>query len=412
MNSTNIDFSLFLRPQVTVRPTSLKTEYRWDYASALMFARSISNEETHIIERKFTYFANPHPSISNKDMESILFAIGHEHEEHAETRSVCITLTTPIIVDRGDKNTSVTITSLQIKGIVFNSNQLTDGYGGAGWPREIYHSNSAGQLGAYLAPKDCAIGCCLTAEALNEYLMATSCWELLETTEIQSVYPIGWGIFDIASKAPQKYGFVVLGLPSLIPGREQVYLNTATRAVRDGDLESFMKLITLRGNAMHELNSRGIVSPGRHFGNFSLDLSGKAFLHDLGPTPSLIYEHLQSDDQYAAETFSQLIYSITPRKVCIPVPPEYSHARTVLTHNYHQFLHKTLLAYYRTNEVEAFNANEVQDAFFDVLSRPISESKKPFAGFHLRMVRLWLSSNPSIINRTSFTSRYAIKARK
>jgi hypothetical protein len=264
-------------------------------------------------------------------------------------------------------------------------------YGGAGWPREYFFGGRNGMVCRYEALKENAVGYCSLQEAVSEFLMCRELKARLNSATTETPFPVGWGKFHKTDDQGSKYGFVIMGHPDLIPGRERVYLEAVDELAQTDNFDAVGHLLTLRAQSMREVNQAGVTIHGRHFGNFSLTASGKSYMHDLGNPTSLIRENMHSDEQFLAETFAELAYAVTPRKIVVPVPgPDSPYRNTIMKH-LDTFTETFLKSYYQDDAIGTHvKFEDFEETFFASLHKPLTELKTATALLHCNTVRKWL----------------------
>jgi hypothetical protein len=250
--------------------------------------------------RKAELFYNESVGISPEDRGRIESVLGRNFDEKPETRSLWLPLNEPI--DACNLPFGKGISCIQIKGVVFDASNSPTSYGGVGWPREAFFADRSGILQRHASANDDAMGRCSTEEAVNEYLMCARTAQYFEPEGIYVPFPVGWGTFQVPGDTKDDFGFVILGLPDLIPGREAVYLNAAEELQNTHDFSRMGRLLCLRSDAMRTANKNGFVVPYRHFGNISLTTDNGLFMHDMGTQHSLFEESFSSRRQLPRES--------------------------------------------------------------------------------------------------------------
>lgn len=377
-------FTQSMRPSIK-KPSSRMSFHQIDFDRMQSFAESHFVKHMVAGEREFDLFLDPSYSLGEMDLIRLKSEIGRNHIEDPETRSTWMKLMQPF----EDTVQNFVVTELQIKGIVFNEKSGTKEYRGDGWIPEIFFSNDKGEICRLEINEPSAQGKCSIIEGYFEFLLCRAAAESLKgSTKVPTA--IGWGKFKENSE-DSPYGFVVLGLPKLIEGREKLYLEAIDQCASTGNVDSLERIFKMRSSCMRDLHSNGILASGRHFGNFSILLENpnEGFIHDLGGAGSCLRWHLLSHEQYCAEVFCQLIYAFTPRKICVPVPSENHVARTTLMQHYDHLLGIGLKEYYQSEEVEQFTLEDLEHAFFDALEKPLQNSLADFATFHISKTKNW-----------------------
>lgn len=93
-------------------------------------------------------------------------------------------------------------------------------------PREYYFGDREGRIRRHEALKEDAVGHCLLKEAVKEFNMCRKLRKRLIAGDTEVPYPIGWGRCEIPAGANgMEFGFVILGHPELVPGREKQFIN-------------------------------------------------------------------------------------------------------------------------------------------------------------------------------------------
>ena len=382
-------FEKSLRPPYAKPSFPLIPEINWHLPEQIGIAMEKTQEIGISGDRKGMLYLNQDMSVGKQDLGKLVYILSGNQAQDAETRSLWIDLEQTI--ENPLRRDGLTVSSIQMKGVVFDECQELSPYSGAGWPREIYFSDRRGLTQRFDAPTEGAVGHCLLREAVNEYSVCLRTNRLLEGTDIHVPTPIGWGTFEF-TRSPTRYGFVLLGLPELLQGRGSAYLSVAERLAVSRDFTEMDLLLRQRARSIRMLNRNGLVSPGRHFGNMSFTPDGHIFVHDLGPPHSVFHNHLHSDEQYVAEAFCQLAYAMTPRKVIVPVPPPTSVARMVAVDYLPQYLHSTLSEYYDNDRrASSITFDEFEATFFDTLETPLQKVKTQAAKLHCECVLRWLN---------------------
>jgi hypothetical protein len=384
-----------LRPPFQ-KPSVAMNNHRLSFSRAINFAEKITqHHETLDYSKKFDLYLNAQFPLSLKDMSSLCASIGENHPEEGEVRSLWLDLHHPIF----DSNQNLEILQFQVKGVMFDERNGVQEYVGNGWTPEVYFADQHGEIFRRYSTRASTLGRCQLIEAVFEFLLCSVCSNTFNGTMLQVPSPIGWGRYRSNDTLENTdFGFVILGLPRLQPGREAVYLEAVKKCHETENPQQLIELFKLRSRAIGYLHRHNILSQGRHFGNFSLTVENQPFIHDLGAVNSFVRQHLYNDNQYAAEAFAHLIYACTPRKICIPVPSEGHMARTVLMQHYDVLLSASLSEYYQTDEAANFKLEDLEIAFFDCLKMPVQESKTPFARFHTRFLKKWLANMNSAEN--------------
>ncbi len=374
-------FEKSLRPSDEKLPATSLPEHKWRLDEQIVIARKNTDQVSLSGDRSSTVFFNCDFSMGEKDREAIEGILTRNQKLDPEKRSVWYTLIEPLDASRG--NQGLPIVSVQIKGVVFDVNEEPKTYEGVGWPREFFFANKQGAIQRYNVFKDDSIGRCLVSEAVHEYLMCVRARPLLASTNVHMPLPIAWGIFDTKDASSNKFGFVILGLPRLVPQREAVYLQIAEKLDENKDFTDMERLLKLRSYAMRTMHGKGFLIGYRHFGNISLTYDGDIFMHDVGSSNCLFQEDFYNQSQFVAEAFAQLVYSVTPRKVVIPVPPKNAAATRVAIDFLDDYIKASLQGYY-SNDIRAsqITFEEFQETFFESLDRPLNEINTLVAKIH------------------------------
>ncbi len=406
MLDIDTSFNALLRPTVDAPSTPIDEANRWDFDAAFRFAQESTRRVDVEAVRAATLYLSSDFELSSEDLQALQKAISGNHPPDPEVRSLWLRLCTPLpALD--------SVEVLQIKGIVFDASRAPPTYGGAGWPRELYFGGRDGQVRRYDAPKSNLVGMCLLREAVNEFLMCRLCTAQFRGHPVAVPAPVGWGEFPALAQDGRRFGFVILGLPRLVPGRERAWLDACEQTAQSGDFAPVGKLLHARSVAMRLFNSRGIAAPGRHFGNISLMEDRRLFMHDLGPPHSSIRECMDSDAQFAAESFAQLVYAVTPRKICIPVPPQGHAARRVVVEHVSECLATSLAAYYGDPAAgAAFSLADMQATFDGALRMPMAQVDTSLARYHVAKVVSWLRERRCETERASALHKHATACRR
>lgn len=158
---------------------------------------------------------------------------------------------------------------------------------------------------------------------------------------------------------------------------------------------------------MREVNQAGAAVPFRHFGNFSITATGKPYMHDLGDQTSLTIENMHSDEQFVAETFAQLAYALTPRKIAVPVPGPETSYRSVLVEHVDDYMRTTLDAYYQDESVASLiNFEDFEEAFFTAPGISFPNLRLVSATIHSAKIGEWLDDyRTQNCNKSSMNGR-------
>lgn len=380
-------FKTALLPSEDIPGTFFAPSHRWNFDENIILAEKNTQKIEIFGSRKATLYLNRDFDLAAEDKANILSILENNQKPDPEQRSIWLTLNHQIDAARG--NFGLPTLSVQIKGVVFDEEKPFASYGGAGWPKETFFANPEGVIQRYLAPKEGGIGRCLLDEAVHEYIMCLRSSSILKPEKIYVPTPVGWGIFESASPSGKKFGFSILGLPDLVPGRESVYLSAAAKLGKNDDFTEMDRLLRLRSRAMRAVNDKGILFAYRHFGNISLTPSGEIFMHDLGTYNCLFEGDLYNRQQFAAEAFSQVAYAFTPRRVVIPTAPEGSPARRVAIDFLDEYAKSSIQGYYKDDPVAAnIVFEDFEQTFFESLKKPLCEINLPVAQMHCNAFNL------------------------
>lgn len=376
-------FDNSLRPPPSDASASYSSENLWTIDAARKRAQAGTNTAKIPGKRKATLYLNRDLAISQADVNQIATEIGEDHAPDNEVRSVWFNLKDPIQNPRGRAAEVI-----QIKGVVFDSGSPPRSYSGWGLPPEIYFADRTAQIRRHASQPTTPIGYCLVNEAVNEY---SNCRELSDRLEHTNVpLAVGWGTFDdIQYDLP--LGFVVLGLPALVPGRQAYYLEAARKLAVSRDFAEMDAILRCRAAATREAVQRGFLPCFRHFANVSVTPDSKPFMHDLGTPRSLFRRYWFSDEQFASEAFAQLAFAMTPRTLVIPFPNPDDVARKVPIDHLDQYTQSTMVGYYGDNkDVRSITFEDFETTFFKALTMPLGKVDTVTAHVHRGAVQVWL----------------------
>jgi hypothetical protein len=382
-------FELSLRPTTSVPPTVQAEQYKWSLQKAREQAQTNTRAMRIESDKTADLYFDDSIKLSEADEARIIAEIGKNKPTDREVRSVWFDLEQPIPVSDGSGPYDVT--SVQIKGVVFDAREPLATYGGAGWPREYFFGGRNGFVCRFEAKKVTPVGYCFLEEAVNEFMMCRTLRQRLATAKTQVPFPIGWGHYRRPADSNREVGFVILGQPDLVPGRQQVYLDAVSELAKTGDFKPVGDILALNALMMREIHQAAATAAARHLGNFSLTRQGRPYAHDIGTPSSLTREDMYSDEQFIAETFGHLAFILTPRKIVVPVPGADGPYRETVMKHYDQIMQTVLGTYYDDPTLASeINLESFAEAFFAAQREPVVNLKLTPAATHAKVVGRWL----------------------
>ena len=362
----------------------------WHLDTATAEAKVNTLYESLDTDRKSTFYLNEEIEISSNDKSKLKEIIGKNRIPDYETRSVWFDLEKPI--DILDGKAINPVVSLQVKGVVFDEAVPPKSYGGVGWRSEYYFADKDSYLRGFQLPQE-ASGYCTMCEAVNEFIFCREASKRMEGTNVEVPLAIAWGEFENGSFDGDQFGYVVLGLPELIPGRDTPYYEALTELSSNKNFSPMKQVLTRRANAMSTMHKSGLVAPFRHFGNMSLTRTGNTFMHDLGDRRALTIEQTLNVDQFIAETFANLSSALTPADIVIPGAKRYEEASKAIKENLEAYTKATLTGYYGENsDLIDIPFDEIENTFFFAFEKPLNSKESIFSQGHYNTLNQWLKS--------------------
>ncbi len=322
-------------------------------------------------DRSAVLYMDEATELHRRDMDAMGHLIAFDSEASAETRSAFHTLAHPLpATPRYPRE----VVSLQIKGVVFDGKAEPTRYDGIGWRRTYTYARPNGRLAEFL-PAEEATGYCTLREAIHEATFARTCCERIHTRSVAFPRPIGCGEFEHVTFNGEPQGFVILGLPRLVPGRERPYLEALRADVAQGRLRATVPYLRARSRALFELHRRGLTLPFRHMGNLSFlgEPAAGVLMHDLGDRRALSEREMVSRDQHLLEAFANLCYLLNPIDIIVPGAPGFEEAYAFHSDHIDELARAVLTGYFGEG-APLPSIDDYEECFHALYATPVAAS--------------------------------------
>lgn len=260
---------------------------------------------------------------------------------------------------------------------------------------EVFYSDPDGRVRRVAGVRNTPVGKCMMIEAVAEFTFCHMARHSLNSQVALVPSPVAWGRYIGGELGDWDTGFVVLGMPSVVPGREAILVRAAEEWASGRGLSAVETLFRQRSLAVRELHASGFLASGRHFGNTSFTQEGTAVHHDVGALNALSFHQFKSAEQFECEAFCQLVNAFTPRKICIPVPRPGSATRSLIMDRNDFIMQCGLESYFQDDPGGLFVLEEVETAFMEALKKPLRECESPFAKYFVMQFQDIVKSVPS-----------------
>jgi hypothetical protein len=326
--------------------------------------------------------------LSATDLATIRASVAANGNGDGNTRSRWHRLENPFTVPVAGR--LVTFRVLQIKGVVFDARAPLHEYLGTGWRPEYYFADGAGLLRRYFPCDRDSTGTCDLTEAAREFVFVRSATSVLDPARCGVPVGVGWGSFP--EFAQGKFGFSVLGLPTLSE-RAGNFFPVYDRFVQQGDFAPLAAILHQRARSLGYANRRGFAMPFRHFHNTSLAEDGTLFMHDLGDQGAILLRHALSVEQFVAEVFTNFAFAVAPLEHIVDGAPRFQEVRDTVTRHLDLFARPMIDGYFDDDPaVAGFDYDAVQWAFRAGFGCSMRENPEEFAQVFRRSLLQALSA--------------------
>ena len=310
-----------------------------------------------------------------EDLETIRRSVTTDQAGNGNTRSRWHALARPLTVTAAGQD--VTVRTVQIKGVVFDSRAPLEAYLGTGWRPEYYFADGEGLLRRYFPCDRDTVGTCDLTEAVREFVITRHASAVLDRRRCGVPAGLGWGRFP--EFAAGKFGFSILGLPELSE-RSGSFFPAYDRFVQHGDFAPMAAVLHLRARALGYVHRNGIAMPFRHFHNTSLTSDGTLFMHDLGDQGAILLRHALGVEQFVAEAFTDFAFMAAPLEHIVDGAPRFLEVRATIARHLDLFARPTIDGYFDDDPgVANFGYHDVEQAFRAGFGRTMPDNPLAFA---------------------------------